>query len=253
MRRYWISPDDVRGNEVVFQGDVLHHIRDVCRLRTGDKFEVLWGDGKAYFVEIISESKRECRAIIREERAIAPLRKPLIHLALCIPRPAIMDAVVEKAVELGVATFTPVVSAQSFWKTQDEVISKKLERLERIVLSSTQQCGRAELMKIEAPENIQTMVEKMSSTNRSANSVGLFLYEGEGTRSVREALEKVPGGIEEIWVLIGGEGGFSSKEVEWISKHGLHPLTLGPQVLRVETACVATISVIKYQLGLMVE
>jgi RsmE family RNA methyltransferase len=114
---------------------VLHHIREVCRQRVGDKFEVLWGDGHAYFVEIISEKRNSSFARILEKRAVDPVPPPYLHLALCIPRPAIMDAVAEKMVELGVSSFTPVISAQSFWKTQDDVISKKIERLERIVLA----------------------------------------------------------------------------------------------------------------------
>lgn len=251
MRRYWIEASMVEDDEVCLEGDVLHHIRDVCRQRVGDKFEVLWGDGYAYFVEIISEKRNESRARILEKREVPGLAEPYINLALCFPRPAIMDAVVEKMVELGVQSVAPLISAQSFWKTQDDVISKKLERLERIVWSATQQSGRAELMRIDTPQSLRTMVETLAKRmNQNADVVGLFLYEGAGTQPIRDALRGLKD-VKEVWVLIGGEGGFSLDEVKWIESQGLKALTLGPQVLRVETACVATISVIKYELGLM--
>ena len=91
--------------------------------------------------------------------------------------------------------------------------------------------------------------------NRDDTSVGLFAYEGPSTLSVKEYCQKIkaakPQGIKDIWIIVGSEGGFSHSEVKEFENLGLHPVTLGPQVLRVETACMALVSVLKYDFDLM--
>jgi 16S rRNA (uracil1498-N3)-methyltransferase len=247
-RRYWVEPDMIQAPEVRLSGDVLHHIRDVCRMGLGDRFEILVGDGLAHLVEVLEVKKNIMLANIIESRAIAALPKPYIHLALCVPRPQIFESTVEKMVEMGVASVQPVISELSFWKSAGDPLAKKLERLERIVTSATQQSGRGERMPILEPLNLDLLADKI---NQSPGHVGLFLYEGVGgTLSLAAGLEQaLSGDIENIWVIVGGEGGFSISEVEKMRSSGFIPLTLGAQVLRVETACVATISVLKYRLG----
>lgn len=247
MRRYWVPKEAIQGHEISLQGDTLHHIRDVCRMTKGSKFEVLH-EGKAYFVEIESESKNESRAKILEERDIAPRPKPDISLVMAIPRFAVFEAVIEKAVELGVARIQPVFSEFSFIRTKDQVLERKRPRWEKIVQSATQQSGRGDWMHIEQAVPLKTALE---SLNRSPGSKGLFAYEGEGVLSARDGLHGLAAGsgtnqLSECFLFIGAEGGFSTKEVELFREFGLLPVTLGSQVLRVETACVALVSILKY-------
>lgn len=254
MRRYWIEANAVRGDSVRLTGDVLHHIRDVCRQRAGAKFEVLVPGGLAYFVEIISEGKNESLARILETRQIAPLPSPQIRLALSIPRFPVFEAVLEKAVELGVAAIHPFYSEFSFIRTRSDVFANKRARFEKIVQGATQQSGRGDLMPIHQPVDLSSLLDifQNPTLNRPGRAAGLFAYEGESALSAREGLalarESDP---TEVWAFVGSEGGFSEREVEIVREAGLQSVTLGPQVLRVETACVALTSIIKYDFDLM--
>lgn len=139
MRRYWVPQNFILENQVELSGDVLHHIRDVCRMRIGNRFEVLSQDQKAYLVEIISESKHESIAKIIEARDIVPIPKPHIVLALSIPRFNVYEAILEKAVELGVHSIQPFLSDYSFIRKQETVLDKKATRFQKIIQSATQQ------------------------------------------------------------------------------------------------------------------
>lgn len=252
MRRYWIEAKDRAGDVVVFRGETHHHIFDVCRQEVGSKFEVLTEDGKAALVEVTRADKKSAEARVLEERAIPPLKNPLIRIALAVPRFPVMDAVLEKAVELGVKTVQPVFSDFSFVRTASSLSDGKIQRWDKIIRSATQQCGRGELMDLPQAVKLDELVE---SLNRKPGFAGLFAYEGSSVLSVRQALHgmksKAPQGLDEVWLFVGSEGGFSDREVSLFKGLGLQPVTLGAQVLRVETACMALVSVLKYEFDLM--
>ncbi|WP_413580405.1 RsmE family RNA methyltransferase [Bdellovibrio sp. HCB288] len=253
MRRYWINKSDLFNDQVNFTGDVFHHIFDVCRQEVGSKFEVLTEDSKAYFVEVTSVSKKTAVGQILEERDIPQLKTPHVHLVLSVSRFPVMDAVMEKAVEMGVKSIQPFFSEFSFVRSGEKISENKTERWDKIVKSATQQSGRGDLMKIHAPVNFDKLA---GIINQNDSSVGLFAYEGPSTLSIKEYVSKVKAshtqGISNIWIIVGSEGGFSHSEVQKFQDLGLHPVTLGPQVLRVETACMALVSVLKYDFDLMV-
>jgi 16S rRNA (uracil1498-N3)-methyltransferase len=249
VRRYWVEKEAKDGDYVRLTGDTLHHIRDVCRMHAGSKFEVIVEGGHAHLVEIITESKKESIAKILETRVIPDLPRPHLHLVLSVPRFPVLEAVLEKAVELGVKEVHPFFSEFSFIRTQTDVWDKKVPRFEKIVQSATQQCGRGELMKISDPVGLAEILE---SFNRTKGVAGLFAYEGAGTLDAKDGVERIRSKApDDVWIFVGSEGGFSDKEVELFQSVGLSTVTLGPQVLRVETACVALISVLKYGLDLM--
>jgi 16S rRNA (uracil1498-N3)-methyltransferase len=262
MRRYWISSDDFDGREigntVRLTGDTLHHIRDVCRQDVGDIFEVL-DDGQAYLVQVTVNSKREMQGQIREVRKIEPLPFPRVRLALAIPRLNVFEAVLEKMVELGVEEVQPLFSDNSFLKTDTEAWRSKESRFQKIILSATQQSGRGEKMRLLPAKKLAEFVEELrAEINRGRPIMGLFAYE-VGNLPIKEALRQeaakrdsaLAGAPELVWAFIGGEGGFSRTEVSEFAARGFPAVTLGRQVLRVETACVALISVLKYELDLM--
>jgi|GEM_PF-459147 len=281
MRRYWVPSECIRPTVdgavlVHLSGDILHHIRDVCRQGLGSKFEVIAEvvvnlkaaakplaeppresqeatqaslRGVAFFVEIVQETKKESIARMIESRVIAPLPTPHLHLALSIPRLPVLEAVVEKAVELGVTAIHPFYSDFSFVRTQTDVLDKKRSRLDRIIQSATQQSGRGEKMDFHDAVDLKTLLKDF---NREGRAQGLFAYEGSAVLSAREGIENMRAADpREVWAFIGSEGGFSHVEVELFQSFGLKPVTLGAQVLRVETACVATLSIIKYGFELM--
>lgn len=255
MRRYWAPAECFQNDEVRIRGDLLHHIRDVCRQQKGARFEVIGTNGKAHLVEIITESKNESIARILETRVIPELPRPYVHLALSVPRFTVFEAVLEKAVELGVKSIKPFFSDFSFIRAREDVFQNKLKRFEKIVISATQQSGRGDLMVIEKPVGIEEALQTFgrdSGKTGSGQAAGLFAFEGQGVLSAREGLGKVRAcQPTDVWIFAGSEGGFSAREVELFKTFDLQAVTLGGQVLRVETACVALVSIIKYDLDLM--
>lgn len=274
MRRYWLERDAFQtnsvgapqiGTEVRIEGDSLHHIRDVCRQTVGDHFEVLL-DGHAFLVEVVSEKKRELCAIIREVRAVDPLPYPRIRVALSIPRFNVLEGVLEKLVEMGVETVQPLFSENSFIRTATDTWDAKEARFQKIIQGATQQCGRGEKMRLAPAKKLTSFLDDLiAEINQTADTpglssqeapghttvAGLFAYE-VGTIPVREIVASISAAKPRaVWVFIGGEGGFSKNEVRLFEEKGFRAATLGRQVLRVETACVALVSVLKYELDLM--
>lgn len=252
MRRYFVNSSDVVDNKVHFQGDVFHHIFDVCRQHVGSEFEVLpEGKGIAYLVKVLNVSKKTADAKIIATREIQPLALPHINLVISVPRFNVFDAVIEKAVELGVYKIYPVFSDFSFVRSSEKISDNKTSRWQKIIVSATQQSGRADLMEIMPAVELKELLEKI---NLSSKSIGLFSYEGRFAQSINDYLAPYlsqKNEIEEIWLFVGSEGGFSEGEVAKFKQLGLNPVTIGTQVLRVETACIALISVLKYSFGLM--
>lgn len=248
MRRYWIEKKYFKDDLIIIEGDDFHHICGVCRQSLDDKFEVLQ-EGIAYLVQIIQLDKRKAVAKILSQRALPELSKPWIRLCVSVSKFATMDLIIEKAVELGAYSLHPFVSDFSFVRQlNDPKIKNKKERWDRIAKSATQQTGRGNIMDVHAPESLESLLNKF---NQNSSFVGLFPYEGEASLGIKEAVEyaraKKP---EEIWVFIGSEGGFSEQEVDLFSRYKMPPVTLGDQVLRVETACLSVLSILKYEFNL---
>lgn len=251
MRRYWIEKKDLNQEHVSFSDEIFHHIFDVCRQDLGSRFEVITEDSVAYLVEVIERGKKKATAKIIEERKIQALKKPYIHLCLSIPKFSTLESVLEKSVEMGVSSLTPLVCDYSFIKNfSEKEWAHKSERWKKIIISATQQSGRGELLKIQNPIKLPDLLAQM---NRTPRSLGLFLYEGDTKLDIKRHLRGLDRSqpIENIWLIIGSEGGFSTQEVDLCLKQGLSPVTLGEQILRVETACIAGISVLKYEFDLM--
>lgn len=245
MRRYWVSKEFFEDGYVSLEGDTLHHIRDVCRQGLGSRFEILNEKGQAHFVEVVEESKKKAKAKILDTREVPPLPRPHVHIALSVPRYAKMDFIIEKSVELGVKSIQPLVSDFSFVKKLSEVSNNKKQRWQKISLSAMQQSGRSELFNVKEPMSLENFLTQF---NQNDEQLGLFFYEGESPTPVKSFLKsKLNSNLKDIWVFIGSEGGFSDREREWIASKGFPPLTLGSQILRVETACVVAAAVIKYE------
>lgn len=247
LRRFYIDPVSLNENQVLISGELFHHIREVCRFGEGDQFEVLAGDQLARRVELIKVGKSEMVGKILEVRKLSPLTKPYVTLCLSVPKLPKVDWIVEKCVELGAFEIRPFVSDFSFLRKVSEVSENRLARWRKLVQGATQQSGRGDLMRIAEPVGLDKLLGEFS---RNPSTGGLFPYEGEGQQDLSSALKGLMAQhLDHIWVFVGSEGGFSTREVELFQQHGLPPTSMGEQILRVETACLALVSIIKYEIG----
>ncbi len=275
MRRYWIeksqiengsendSEDKSQNATVHFTGEQFHHIFDVCRQEVGHHFEVITEDSVAYLVQVTAVGKKKAQAQVIETRPIEKLPLPHIHIALSVSRYPVMDSIMERAVEMGVTSILPFVSSFSFIRKEKELPPVKVERWKKIIISATQQCGRGELMSVQPVVNMNQMLEKVRKTvNPDQQPLCLFAYEGQPGQEqipIEKEIKRLRSELEydglnkphDVWIIVGSEGGFSVQEVESMRQLGLYPVTLGKQILRVETACLTLVAVLKYEFGLM--
>lgn len=247
LRRFYVEKEAMHEEVLTIRGDLFHHIRDVCRFGLGDKFEVLLGDGKAHLMELTSVGKNEMQARRLSSRELPQLSKPYITLCLSIPKLPKVDWIVEKCVELGAFEIRPFVSDYSFLRKESEISPSRLARWHKLVQAATQQSGRGDLMQVHPATRLDKLLGDFS---RNPSTGGLFPYEGESQQGLSPALEELKQrNLDHLWVFVGSEGGFSLSEVKQFAQAGLPPISMGEQILRVETACLALMSVIKYEFG----
>ena len=247
MRRYWYNAELQLQKQVELGGDLFHHICTVCRQQQGNQFELIADNHKAYLVEIVSVQKKTAQVKVLEQRELPQLPRPYIHLCVSIPKFQKFEWILEKSVELGVKSVYPVFSEYSFVRNKNKLSASKRQRWEKIVLSATQQTGRGDTMEVEKAVQLEQILENIG---QKQGAQGLFFYEKSKKGALNEIMRssKIKES-EELFVFIGSEGGYSALEEELFTSKGFSPLSLGGQVLRVETACVSAVSILKYGLG----
>jgi 16S rRNA (uracil1498-N3)-methyltransferase len=243
VRRFFISEDELKQDEVTLTGDEFHHLKNVSRLESGEYVELLDGAGNLARAQITSLDKRQAVLKIEGRESIPLPPYPHVEIILCVPRFQKMDMIIQKSVELGAQKLTVVTSDRSFLKGVSDDLLNKLPRWKKIATEACKQSGRAWPLKFGEISTLETTMQDAEGTN------SLFLYEGQGTKDIKTALTELPHDIKDVKVFIGAEGGFSPGEVAKFSSLGLKPVTMGALVLRVETACIAILSVIEYHFG----
>ncbi len=211
-------------------------------------------------IEVSDSSEWEYRAVIKTmdrdlvEAEIVDKQKfsgePVTDVTLLqgIPKQGKMDTVIQKTTELGVKTIIPLFTDRVITSEKGN-IPKKLERWRRIAAEAVKQCKRGVIPKVEEPVRLQEAAEKFP-----AFDMVLFPYENERTTTIKEALRNA---LKEeskkpvkVAVIIGPEGGFSDEEAVLIKERGGRGVSLGKTILRTETAGMAALAMIMYELEL---
>jgi len=240
MRRYRCDLDLNIDAEIEIRSELFKHIIVVCRNQVGQKFELL-KDEYAYLSEVLKVEKKTACLRVLEKRRIPDLPKPYIHLVLANPKVSVLESIVEKSVELGVKSIFLLATENSFFKSVEKIRLKE-KRLEKIISQALQQSNRHESLKLASPMSLSDFLNHFKSLE---NRRGFILYEKS---RVGERFEEKVGDLEEVFLLVGAEGGFTAAEVESAASEGFERLSLGEQILRVETACVAGVSILKSKL-----
>lgn len=163
-----------------------------------------------------------------------------ITLCHCLPKSDKLETVVQKSVELGVHSIWPIASARCVSRWDSKSAEKKLARLQKIALEAAQQSGRGIVPQILPPAELSFALEAAAKEGNV-----LFFYE-QGRASLKEALQKAGG---RLILFVGPEGGFEPGEAELAASLGAEILSLGPRILRTETAPLAALSAILYEKG----
>ena len=244
MYQFFVEPSQIQGTRVVITGEDVNHIKNVLRMKKGQELSVSNGvDGKEYRcgIEEILEDEIVCTLrFVKEDGAELPSR---VYLFQGLPKADKMELIVQKAVELGAFAVIPVSCKRAVVKLDERKAAGKIARWQKIAQAAAKQSRRAVVPQV---GEVMTMSQAIAFSRRC--KVRLIPYElAEGMERTRQLIEGLRPG-EDVAVFIGPEGGFELEEVEAAALDGISPVTLGKRILRTETAGMAVLSLIMYQL-----
>ena len=248
MHRFFVSPTAFNGQLVTLTGDQAHQVRRVLRMRLGDRITVLDNRGWAY--ESILVAVGDDSVKFQVVRRWASAGEPRTHITLlqAVLKGDRFGWALQKGTEIGVSQFVPLICERNVVKDLDAVEQKRA-RWERIIREAAEQSGRARLPQLAPaqlfPQAIQP--DPMPSDPSAASPLRLIPWEDEPTLRLKEALAgcNFARGAR-IQVFVGPEGGFTEEEVHLARRYGVKPVSLGPRILRAETAGVVAAAVILY-------
>lgn len=245
MHRFFVAPDAVTGSVVTITGDDVHHIARVLRLGPGDVISVLDGTGAEYEVAISELREGAVLGKIRRVTARASEAAAKITIVQGLPKGDKMDLVIQKCTEIGVSTIIPAVTARSVVRLGDgDRAERKAARWRRIAQEAAKQSGRGVV-----PE-VKDIVSLRGALEMAVPAVDLAVipWELEKGTGLRKVLESRPD-ARSFAVFIGPEGGFDLSELEVARAAGAVPVSLGPRILRTETAALVVAAAILYHTG----
>ncbi len=216
-----------------------HHVLRVLRMRTSDSLILFRGDNQEFSALITAIKKHQVTVRIQGVQAVNRESPCVIHLAQGIAKKEHMPFVIQKAVELGVASITPLLTQHGSVRQNSKHLAKKHAQWEAIAIGACEQSGRNILPPIHEPCSLEAYLERCDTPNR-------YLLDPKADTSWREFSRKNSG---EITLLIGPEGGLSPQEVSDAKARNFEGIALGPRILRTETATLTALSVLQALLG----
>ena len=255
-RRFYAPPDNIDGSIAALSPDETHHLMQVLRMTPGDPAFVFDGCGNEYKCIFRSFKDGHAELEIGGHALKDIVESPIdLTLAQALAKGEKFDFIIQKATELGVSRIAPLLTRYADVRLDDQQISRRVERWQRISLEALKQCGRRKLVEITAPRTVRDFVGAAKSSPPqtshglpSATDRTLLLFSERGGLALTDALAEISKSSPVV-ALIGPEGGWSDDELELLNEFGCKSVTLGPRVLRTETAAVAAVTLIQHALG----
>jgi 16S rRNA (uracil1498-N3)-methyltransferase len=223
------------GEKTDLSEEASHHLINVLRFKVNEQFTVFDGQNHEYQVLLSALKKKSAEITVLSCQDVSRESKLHLHLAQGIPKGDRMSFSLQKAVELGVREYTPLWTQHAAFKWDAKLNEKKIQQWQAIIIAACEQSGRNYIPKLHSIMHIDDFIEQSPSDN----SFILDPYEGQHWQNLtwKEPLQAT--------LLIGPEGGLSNQEVQKARDHGYQGLTLGPRILRTETAVLTALSVLQ--------
>ncbi len=236
--RVYINSNLTSGEIVVVDQETSHHLANVLKIRKGESVNAFDGSGGYFEAEIINQDKKSIS--ILPGKFVDDKREPAIKLTLAqaLVRGQKMDYVIQKAVEVGVHRIVPLLMEFCNVKLEADRLKNRMGHWQKIIINACEQCGRNILPEISSP------VELSSWVNQDESPLRLALLPDSGL-----SINNIKGQDGNISLICGPEGGFSEEEVESCNGAGYQALSLGPRILRTETAAVAGLVICQSRWG----
>ena len=243
MHRFFVP--QLYNEEMYIEGVDARHISKVLRMQPGAQLQIVSDDGVSAMAEITAIDSE--RVTVRCLEKLAESHEPRVKLVLAqgLAKGEKMDFIIQKAVEMGAYNVIPVAMEHSVVRLDGAKAAKKVERWQKIAESAAKQSKRDIIPQV---QQVQSMAEMLASGDYETK---IIAYECEDRLSLKAALKaaEAAGGIKELLLIIGPEGGISEGELELARQAGAVPVSLGRRILRAETAGLVAISAIFYETG----
>src|SRR5436190_9668672 len=250
MHRFYVLPENWNRGALALTRSEAHHARDVLRVRRGEKVVLFNGQGREITAEIVEFSGEEIRLRRLHEAETPPVRCRIV-LAQAIPKGKNMELIVQKAVEIGAAEIAPIISDRTIVHVDSETAAQKQSRWQQIAIEAAKQCGQNWLPRVNVPRKLVEFfgAAETDLPPASLRLVGSLQPDAQHLKKIlADYLSEQRERPRSVLMLVGPEGDFTPAELALARRHGCRPITLGPIILRVETAAIYCLSILSYEL-----
>jgi 16S rRNA (uracil1498-N3)-methyltransferase len=248
MHRFYVAPETWNSVAPMLSGSEAHHAREVLRMKAGEKLVLFNGQGREITAEIVDLSGAEIRLRKLHEAETQPLQCRIV-LGQAIPKGKNMELIVQKAVEIGAAEIAPIISDRTIVQVDSETAAQKQSKWRQVAIEAAKQCGQNWLPRVHTPRKLAEFFSMASDGSFDLRLIGSLQPDAQHLKEIladysREHQHRPRG----VLMLIGPEGDFTPAELSLARRHGCQPITLGPIILRVETAAIYCLSILSYEL-----
>jgi 16S rRNA (uracil1498-N3)-methyltransferase len=248
MHRFYIAPETWNSVAPMLSGSEAHHAREVLRMKAGEKLVLFNGQGREITAEIVDLSGAELRLRKLHEAETQPLQCRIV-LGQAIPKGKNMELIVQTAVEIGAAEIPPIISDRTIVQIDSESAEQKQSKWRQIAIEAAKQSGQNWLPRVHTPRKLAELFSMASEESFDLRLIGSLQPDA---RHLKKILADYSREHElrprSVLMLIGPEGDFTPAELSLARGHGCQPITLGPIILRVETAAIYCLSILSYEL-----
>jgi 16S rRNA (uracil1498-N3)-methyltransferase len=228
MSHFYLNPENIEGNFFTIKDEQAHYLINVRRFKVNDEIMLFDGAGNSYKALITAISKTEIKGNILSSSYQAPNFE--VNLYCAIAKGERFEWLIEKAAELGIHSIVPINTTRSVRTNFSE---NKARRFKNLSISASSQCGRGDIMEIFPPVDFFETAKKVS---QKKDFINILPWEGENSFSIKDlSLNK---NLRNVNIFIGPEGGFENREIDFAKSLNFQTITLGKNILRVETAAI---------------
>jgi len=236
VHEFFVPKSSVKGDIAKIEKDDFHHLVNVLRAKVGERFLIVVDRGEKYVAKLIEISEKSAKLKLEEKLSESFETKANIYLAQSIPKGKKFEEVLRVGTELGVKGFYPLITERTEIKIKDE----KIERFKKIVKEEAQLSKRDIIPEIFKPIKFEDFI---SLNIKSKNK--LIFWELEDKNSIEDFNINED---EDVYIVVGNEGGFSLKEIDMAKNNGFVSLSLGKRILRTEVAPIVILTIVLYKL-----
>lgn len=241
MPKFFVPASQLCGNFLVLTGENAQHAK-VLRLKPNDAVVVCDGEGHDYDCRVSDVSSGQISLVIEKENPSATEPRVKCSVYMAYAKADKLEHVIQKATELGVYEIVAFGSSRCVSRPDEKTLSKKRERWQKIAASAAEQSGRGQIPQVVTAGSFEEAVSRAAKCD-----LALFPYENEQKRSLREAIGAAD--YRTVSIMTGPEGGFSEQEVAHAKAAGMQICTLGPRILRCETAPLCALTAVLFAAG----